>query len=262
MARGRMISKSWSTSRKRAALYREAGELAEFCLQLFPLIVTHSDDYGRFDGDAETVKLTCDPGSPRSFEEFEQGLIWFERVRLIQRFDADGKRWLQILKFDAHQPGLLSNRTKSKSPIPPPLTEFPENSVLTKPNLTEPNLTEKNRCAEVNSALEPAAMTLLVFPVVGVGPKTWVLTTARVSEWQESFPGLGIEAEARKALAWLNANPGRRKTARGMPAFLVRWLSRAVDSGRNGRVYGVPTAGKLTTRLASAIANIKAEARR
>ena len=42
--------------------------------------------------------------------------------------------------------------------------------------------------------------------------------------------------EARKALAWLQANPGRRKTPRGMPRFLFGWMERTQNRrGSNGQ---------------------------
>jgi hypothetical protein len=235
-----MISKSWSTSKKRAALYRQAGPLAEFCLQLFPLLVVHSDDYGRFDGDPETVKLKCDPGSPRSLEEFEAALGQLQAVGLVHRYTVAGQPWLQIEKFDEHQPGLLSKRTTPKSPAPQRDTESAGNSgnsVPTKPNSTEVNGTKQEMSAEASSA-PPAtrgsveARVFLEFPVVGPQGPTWTLSEDQVSEWARLFPGLNVRAESRKALAWVHANPGRRKTARGMAKFLVAWFTRAVDSGR------------------------------
>lgn len=74
----------------------------------------------------------------------------------------------------------------------------------------------------------------LSFPVVG-GGKVWKLIDAQVQEWASLFPNLDVKAEARKALAWITANPGRRKTERGMRAFLVNWLSRATNSGRGAK---------------------------
>jgi hypothetical protein len=74
----------------------------------------------------------------------------------------------------------------------------------------------------------------LTFPTIGPD-REWVLTETQVAEWAELYPGLDVKAEARKALAWVGATPGRRKTAKGMSRFLVGWLSRAVDSGRGQR---------------------------
>ena len=52
-----------------------------------------------------------------------------------------------------------------------------------------------------------------------------------VTRWQEQFPAVDVTAELRKIQAWLEANPERRKTARGMHRFIVRWLSKEQDKG-------------------------------
>lgn len=116
-----MISKSLSTSRKFAQLSKIAGPLGEFCQLLFPLIVSHVDDYGRMSGDAFTVKVQVFPVSPRSEEEFETALGYLDTARLIDRYEVDGDKFIQVIKFDAHQTG-LHKRTESKFP------EIPGNS--------------------------------------------------------------------------------------------------------------------------------------
>jgi hypothetical protein len=56
------------------------------------------------------------------------------------------------------------------------------------------------------------------------------LTQEQLDAWEPLYPGVDIIAECGKALAWLEANG--RKTARGMPKFLVGWLNRANDKPR------------------------------
>ncbi len=115
MARGRMISKSLSTSEKFAALTTTAGELAEFCHALYPLLVVHSDDFGRLQGDPFTVKALCYPGSRRSLDEFAVALEQLTRIGLIVWFDVLGKKYVQIENFEKHQLG-LHKRTRSRFP--------------------------------------------------------------------------------------------------------------------------------------------------
>lgn len=74
-----------------------------------------------------------------------------------------------------------------------------------------------------NTVTEPA---LLTFRTVGK-PSEWHLTQTQVDLWVLAYPQTEVLQEARKALAWLEAN--NRKTARGMPAFLFRWLGRAAN---------------------------------
>ena len=82
--------------------------------------------------------------------------------------------------------------------------------------------------AEASSAL--ASKPFLVFPTSGP-VNAWTLTEGQVARWAELYPAVDIRAEARKALAWVEANRSRRKTAVGMPRFFVAWLGRANDRG-------------------------------
>jgi hypothetical protein len=89
--------------------------------------------------------------------------------------------------------------------------------------------------------------TVAIFPTVGPKGAEWRLSEAQVVEWQGAFPGLDVQAEMRKALMWVKANPEKRKTVSGMPRFCLRWLTRAVDSGgaRFPAATSPQTAGNL-----------------
>ena len=80
-----MISKTLSTSQRRAALHQVVPDLAEFCQQLYPLLVSHADDFGRLPGDAFTVKHAIDPTSPRGLDEFERALAMLDQVGMAHR---------------------------------------------------------------------------------------------------------------------------------------------------------------------------------
>jgi len=129
MARGRLIAKSLSTSQRYAALHELAGPLAEFCQLLYPLLITHSDDFGRLPGDIFTVKHVVVPTSPRSDADLTQALAALDASGLIYWYAADGRKWIQIQQFDEHQSG-LHKRSNSHIPPPPPGNppEIPGNS--------------------------------------------------------------------------------------------------------------------------------------
>jgi hypothetical protein len=123
MARGRMLSKSLSTSTKRARLHHVlgppcpfcGGSLAEFAQTLYPLLVAHADDFGREVADPFTVKSTIDPSSPRQLGHFVEALLGLETVGLIKLYQDGPRILLQIIDFDEHQRG-LHKRTTSKFP--------------------------------------------------------------------------------------------------------------------------------------------------
>jgi len=74
-------------------------------------------------------------------------------------------------------------------------------------------------------------------------PSAWGLSQGQVDDWQAVFPGLDVLGEARKAEAWLQANPGRWKTPRGIARFLFSWLERTNDGSRFGRREATAGAG-------------------
>jgi hypothetical protein len=113
-----MVTKSISTSRRFAALAAEAGALGEFAQTLFLLLIVHSDDFGRLEGDPWTVRLVAVPTSPRTEQEVATALAAMAEVGLIRWYDVDGRRFVEIVGFEDHQSG-LHKRTRSRFPEPP-----------------------------------------------------------------------------------------------------------------------------------------------
>lgn len=127
MARGRLISKTLGTSSKRfVRLAAELGKLGEFAQALYPLIVASTDDFGRCDGDAFTVKNSIWPTSPRCEADFERALIGMATAELIDRYEVDGRIYLQVRNFDEHQPGLHKRRSSKFPEVPGNAGKFPE----------------------------------------------------------------------------------------------------------------------------------------
>lgn len=154
MARGRLVSRTLGSSRKYAALLKEAGKLGEFCQVLYPLIVANTDDFGRMAGDAFTVKHAVFPTSPRRESEFQAALVAMHNAQLIVLYADDaGQSVIQVRQFETHQPG-LSKRTKSRFSEPPvKFTEIRE--VPKQLNRTELKGTEGKRTEPLQSPEEP-----------------------------------------------------------------------------------------------------------
>jgi hypothetical protein len=123
MARGRMISKSLSTSERFAALHDHAGKLAEFCQSLYPLLLAHADDWGCQQGDVFTIKHLVHPTSPRRLLEFETALMHLHNTRLIAWYQVEDKWIVAVRGFSAHQTLKGHDKDGRKRPFPPP----PEN---------------------------------------------------------------------------------------------------------------------------------------
>src|SRR6185436_9413697 len=115
MPRGRMITASLGSSRKFSELHAIAKRLTDFCQALYPLLVVNTDDYGRMDADAFTIKHRIFAVSRHSEADFAAGLQALHDADLIRLYEVNSKQYLQIVDFDPHQPGL---KYRKKSTIP------------------------------------------------------------------------------------------------------------------------------------------------
>lgn len=165
MATARLIAKSLSTSECRARLHEEAGPLAEFCQALYPLLIAHSDDYGRLEGSVFHIKHAIEPTSPRTVTEFKAALLALQTVRLIDWYVVENKYVVEVVDFKAHQPGL---KQRAPSRFPPvnlacrmtPASavdrrEVPRDAARTELNLLEQNRTETNKYSGADAPRSP-----------------------------------------------------------------------------------------------------------
>ena len=153
MARGRMLSKSLSTSERFATVPARLPEMFEFAQVLYCLLVPHADDFGRQQGDLHTIRTLVHPSSKRDRSDVEAALVALHEAELIVRYEVKSKRYIQITQWDAHQVG-LHKRTRSKFPAVPGNSGLSREgssapaSVPAQENGTEGNLTELNRTEE------------------------------------------------------------------------------------------------------------------
>ena len=54
----------------------------------------------------------------------------------------------------------------------------------------------------------------------------------QVAQWSQLFPAVDVMQELRKMKSWLDSNPSRRKTKKGILRFVNGWLSKEQDKGR------------------------------
>jgi hypothetical protein len=71
---------------------------------------------------------------------------------------------------------------------------------------------------------------------------TYPVTAVEIEKLSEAYPGQDVETQLRRMMLWLDANPSRRKTRRGIKRFMVNWLS------RQGRSSMPAASGRQSTR--------------
>lgn len=60
---------------------------------------------------------------------------------------------------------------------------------------------------------------------------------SKIEKWAAAYPAVDVRQQLQIMIAWLDANPKRRKTKKGIDRFINTWLSREQDRGgtfRNG----------------------------
>lgn len=86
-------------------------------------------------------------------------------------------------------------------------------------------------CTEQFTAPVPPAPPVYTLPL-NDGTE-WGLAQEQYSEYVSLYPAVDVMCELRKMRGWLNANPERRKTKRGINSFVNRWLSKEQDRAKN-----------------------------
>lgn len=61
--------------------------------------------------------------------------------------------------------------------------------------------------------------------------ETYEPEQADILAWQKAYQAVDVYQELNAMESWLDANPTRRKTKRGIKRFINSWLSRAQDKG-------------------------------
>lgn len=217
------------------------GELPGVALEDLPEVIGGTLDFWRAVAAAGWLDITPDG---LALPEFDKYLDRAAKARL-----QDSERKRRVRKMSGSQPD--KNRTTEQNSTeqnkkeeerdssepgkagskPPPSSSSPD-SLPFDPEADyagpEPPVTGPSRLT-----LPAAPEVILLFPAVGNGPREWPLTGDKLAEYADSFPGIDALAECKRALQWIRDNPTRQKTAKGMPAFLNRWLTKAQDSGKH-----------------------------
>ena len=60
---------------------------------------------------------------------------------------------------------------------------------------------------------------------------TYEADQADIIQWEKTYPAINVYQELNAMESWLDANPTRRKTPKGIKRFINSWLGRAQDKG-------------------------------
>jgi hypothetical protein len=237
----------------------DIAEMPPLCRIAFAGLWCHADREGRLEDRPKRLKPKV---LPYDDVDMHDVLDTLAQHGFIQRYEVDGHRFIQVRTFLKHQ---CPNVKEPESTIPAqcvdcaetiPVHESTCGMGMGKGMGKEGNgKGRKNVSSELATprhsepSSDPPSRVVLEFPTVGTGGQVWGLTDAQIAAWTAAYPSIDILAEAQKALAWVHANPGRRKTSGGMSRFLVSWLNRATDHhGPTGAASGSATKRQALTQ--------------
>lgn len=234
MARIRTIKPEFFTSEDIVAL----SPLARL---LYIALWCESDREGRLLWKPRTFKMRYLPADDCDVDALCSELVAAQLVKLY----GDGLAY--IPKFGLHQ---HLNPREAASTLPEPNA-----SRTRQPRVNHATVTVKTRDSDAQGGREgkgregekdasptgdgPEAPPLVLIPLNDGSDHG--ITASMVAEWSSTFPAVNVLQQLRQMRAWCLAKPERKKTARGVGAFVVGWLGREQDKGRR-EVSGKPGA--------------------
>lgn len=226
----RIIKESMCSSEKIAGL-------TDFEFRLWIGLITQADDAGRGDARPAIIKGRVFPFRERlSIKDIDAALQELAAKGCVSLYTVDGRPYFLFPGWVKHQ---RVRDCKPKYPEPlenyiPPQSaascgELPQSAALIQSESESESESESNPdiSAEPQATHAPPVVELPlndgdIYPV----------TQEQAAEWGSLYPAVDVMQQLRAMKGWLNANPAKRKTRRGILRFVNGWLSREQDRGR------------------------------
>lgn len=233
MARIRTIKPEFPQSESMGRVSRES----RLC---FILLFTLADDAGRLRGNSRMLASLLYPYDDDAKKHIDTWLTELQKEECIVRYEIDGDSYIELCQWHKHQ----KIDRPSASKIPPPneqsriLANSRESSCEDlrikegikerKVDQSDSSETDGENCAELlqSSTLEPCIIKLPL-----VDKTEHPITDKQYKEWVDAYPAVNVLQQLKNMRQWCLANPSKKKTKKGINAFIVRWLSSAQDKG-------------------------------
>ena len=210
--------------------------MTDFQFRLWAYLITYVDDYGRGSADPELLKGFVFPRRKGVTEgTIQKTLAELATAGSVILYEVGGEPYLCFPNWGEHQ--TVRNKV-SKYPAPEDgeitsasncnqlksiASKCSRNPIQSESN---PNPNPKNISAEPLAASAPPVISL------PLNDGTFYdVSEEQCHEWAGLYPAVDVIQQLRGMLGWLNANPSKKKTRRGIPAFINRWLAKEQDRG-------------------------------
>ena len=232
----------------------DIAQLSWFEEVLFYRLIVSADDFGRYDGRPAIIKGRLFPLAGVTTKQIDEALKKLASVGIVALYEIDGHGYLQILAWERHQ---SPRAKKSKYPAPPDDLQESVHTCMQlqadasgrKQNLpindngndiryTISDIQGDENPGAGESKKEPAPEPVISLPLND--KSLYPVIQSQVDEWSGLYPAVNVMQELRKMAGWLDANPSKRKTKRGILRFVNGWLSREQDRGGSKKPSAPP----------------------
>lgn len=168
----------------------------------------------------------------RDKKDIDQAFRVFEQFGMIEFVNEI----LTIPNWEKHQSIDAMSRSRESSRNRVKAFRERQRALIESPKKDEISPTEeespspKKHKPPPEKAQEPA-----VYQLPLIDGSTHPITVKDVEGYEALFPAVDVHQQFRTMISWLDSNPGRRKTAKGIKRFVHRWLSDKQD--RSTTVY-------------------------
>ncbi len=222
----------------------------------FYRLIVNCDDFGRMDARSPILRSRLFPLKSITDKQIESALNRLATVGMVLVYEYDHRAYLQLVNWERHQQ--IRNQ-KSKYPSPEESTILC-NQLISNDFKCTRNPIQSESESESNSNCMPGAETASgpkevippVPPVISLplNDKTeHDIFQNNVDEWSSLYPAVDVLQELREMKGWLNSNPTKRKTKKGINRFITNWLGREQDKGGNKAGNNRATAPSATNRF-------------
>lgn len=190
----------------------------------YRLLVT-ADDYGCLDGRIIVLKHELFPTKESvTKKSIEDAIAALVSAGLLCPYTVSGMPYLFFPTWEKHQ--RVRNKHR-KYPEPPENCLTAIRGQMTADCQPESNPIQSesnpNRRDGADAPAEAAIFLTLN------DNSEYPVTCSQLKEWEALYPAVDVPQELRNMRAWLQANPKRRKTGRGILRFVNGWLAREQD---------------------------------
>ena len=98
-------------------------------------------------------------------------------------------------------------------------------------NINNKNINNKNINSYINAPSDLENHSMPAIELTLNDKSLYPIYENMIDEWKELYPNVDVMQELRKMKGWLNANPTKRKTKKGILRFVNSWLTREQDKG-------------------------------